>query len=219
MSHSQRSRGGTRRNSGGPAWYDRPVTQLTDATEISVGDLRRMLGLSLGDMAAALQLSEAAVRKHESTGRAMPAAWRRLIAAWASERAPAGTNASDSALLAVAGLATNSSDGAYRSADLEWIQRALFLSADEVARLFGVDAAEAASWTQWAPMPLLHSLELDAVQREISQLLTMFEPDRLAAVLRRKADLFEGSTAMSLILSGRIAEVVREYERLLTYSS
>jgi len=45
----------------------------------------------------------------------------------------------------------------------------------------------------------------------------MFRPERLAQVVRRKAGLFDGESALDWILRGRIVTAVDHYEIALVY--
>jgi len=48
-------------------------------------------------------------------------------------------------------------------------------------------------------------------------MLEIFRPERLFQVVRRKADLFDGESALEWILRGRVAEVADRYELALSY--
>lgn len=56
--------------------------------------------------------------------------------------------------------------------------------------------------------------EEDAAALAIARLSVLFLPSRIPELIRRKAELFGGRTALEWIKEGRIEEVVQRYEDL-----
>ena len=69
------------------------------------------------------------------------------------------------------------------------------------------------------PLSSAAEQRLRRAHNSLSRLLRIFRRDRVADVVRRPAELFGGSTALDLILSGRFDEVVELYDHALTYQS
>jgi transcriptional regulator with XRE-family HTH domain len=94
----------------------------------------------------------------------------------------------------------------------------LELSQDEIGRMFGVSGETVRRWERGQTrMPKPREAEALAAEAALRRLLELFRPDRLAAAVRRPADLFAGDTAHEWILRGRIDEVADRYETALSY--
>ena len=65
--------------------------------------------------------------------------------------------------------------------------------------------------------PLLYWMT--AAGAALGRLEAMFRPERLSQVVRRKAGLFEGESALDWILRGRIAAAAGRYETALAYQA
>lgn len=94
----------------------------------------------------------------------------------------------------------------------------LDLSFDDVGRILEVSGETVRRWERGVsriPSEALATLQL--VDSALNRLMKLFLPQRLPEVVRRKADLFDGSRALDQILQGRIAEVVDLYEQALSY--
>jgi len=96
----------------------------------------------------------------------------------------------------------------------------LDLGQDELGRLFGVSGETVRRWERGKSRISSGSeAAILAVDSAARRLLEIFRPGRLALVLRRKAELFEGETALEWILRGRVDEVVERYERTFLYQA
>lgn len=94
----------------------------------------------------------------------------------------------------------------------------LRLSFDDVGRMLDVSGETVRRWERGVsriPSEALASLEM--TDSALSRLVKLFMPQRLPEVVRRKADLFDGSRALDGILQGRIADVADRYEQSLSY--
>jgi DNA-binding transcriptional regulator YiaG len=94
----------------------------------------------------------------------------------------------------------------------------LGLSFENVGRILNVPGETVRRWERGIsriPSDALATLEI--VDSALTRLTRLFLPQRLPEVLRRKAELFDGSRALDWILQGRIADVVDRYEQALRY--
>lgn len=94
------------------------------------------------------------------------------------------------------------------------------LSFDDIGRMLKVSGETVRRWERGIsriPSDALATLEL--VDSALTRLTRLFLPQRLPEVVRRKADLFDGSRALDWILQGRIAEVADRYEQALSYQA
>jgi transcriptional regulator with XRE-family HTH domain len=96
----------------------------------------------------------------------------------------------------------------------------LRLSQDEAGRMFGVSGETIRRWERGqVRIPEARMAELVTADAALLRLESLFLPDRLAAAIRRPADLFEGERALDLILRGRITNAVERYEIALAYQA
>jgi len=96
----------------------------------------------------------------------------------------------------------------------------LELSLDQLGMMFGVSGETVRRWERGLhPIPNARIAKLISADRSLSRLLQIFRPERLAQVIRRKADLFEGERALDWILRARQAEVADRYENALMYQA
>jgi hypothetical protein len=94
----------------------------------------------------------------------------------------------------------------------------LALSYDQLGRAFSISGETVRRWERGSneiPADRMAVLvEADAARK---RLLTLFKPERISHVLRRKAGLFGDESALDWIYRGRIAEVADRYEMALAY--
>ncbi len=101
---------------------------------------------------------------------------------------------------------------------LQRLMTALELSREQLARMFEVTAETIRRWEYGrVNVPAQRLAELTRADAAVTRLLHLFLPDRLPAVVRRKAEAFGGESAFDWMLRGRIADVADTYERLLAY--
>lgn len=102
---------------------------------------------------------------------------------------------------------------------LRRLMTSLDLSADEVGRMFRVTRETVRRWELgMVAVPTARLVELTSVDGALDRLLSLFLPERLPAVIRRRpTPLFDGESALDWILRGRIREVADRYDRLLSY--
>jgi len=94
----------------------------------------------------------------------------------------------------------------------------LSLSYDQLGRAFGVSGETVRRWERGShPIPDERLADLARADAALSRLEAMFRPERLAQVVRRKAGLFDGESALDWILRGRIVTAVDHYEIALVY--
>lgn len=101
---------------------------------------------------------------------------------------------------------------------LRRVSACLELSFENVGRVLNVPGETVRRWERGIsriPSDALATLEL--VDSALTRLTRLFLPQRLPEVVRRKAELFDGSRALDWILQGRISDVVDRYERALSY--
>lgn len=96
----------------------------------------------------------------------------------------------------------------------------LELSQDDLGRMFGVSGETIRRWERaMTSIPVERRAEILSAESGLRRLQDLFRPDRLAAVVRRSAELFDGESALEWILRGRIAEVADRYETALLYQA
>jgi transcriptional regulator with XRE-family HTH domain len=94
----------------------------------------------------------------------------------------------------------------------------LALSYDQLGRAFGVSGETVRRWERGShPIPDERLGDLSQADAALGRLEAMFQPERLAQVVRRKAGLFEGEAALDWILRGRIVTAADRYETALVY--
>lgn len=100
------------------------------------------------------------------------------------------------------------------------LMRHLDLSFDQLGRMLGVTGETVRRWSQGShPVPSDRLGQLAAAQAALDRLLSIFRPEALPAVIRRKVELFDGKTALDWILRGRINEVADRHESTLSYQT
>jgi DNA-binding XRE family transcriptional regulator len=114
-------------------------------------------------------------------------------------------------------LRTDSAESQARQS-LRNLMSRLELSAEELAHLAEVARNDIVEWESGRQrIPADRQPALNKASSGVSRLLSLFRPERLPQVIRRKIDLFEGESALDWILQGRTDEVVERYESALTY--
>lgn len=92
------------------------------------------------------------------------------------------------------------------------------LSFDDVGRMLEVSGETVRRWERGVSrIPSVTLATLDVAEVALRRLTALFLPQRLPEVVRRKADLFDGSRALDWILRARISDVVDRYEQALSY--
>ena len=101
---------------------------------------------------------------------------------------------------------------------LRRVSACLELSFENVGRILNVPGETVRRWERGiSRIPSDALATLEPVDSALTRLTRLFLPQRLPEVVRRKAELFDGSRALDWILQGRIADVVDRYERALSY--
>ena len=96
----------------------------------------------------------------------------------------------------------------------------LGLSYDQLGRAFNISGETIRRWDRGShPIPEERVAELSQADTSLSRLLEIFQPERLSQVVRRKAELFGGETALDWIVRGRIGDVADRYEVALAYQA
>jgi transcriptional regulator with XRE-family HTH domain len=94
----------------------------------------------------------------------------------------------------------------------------LRLSLDQLGRMLGVSGETVRRWTRGSHrVPEERSARIARADAALGRLLAVFQPARLPQVVRRRADLFDGESALDWMLRGKIAEVADRYELALSY--
>lgn len=94
----------------------------------------------------------------------------------------------------------------------------LHLSFDQLGRMLGVSGETVRRWAQGSHrVPEERSARIALAAAALGRLLEIFQPQRLVQVVRRRADLFEGESALDWVLRGKITEVADRYELALSY--
>ena len=94
----------------------------------------------------------------------------------------------------------------------------LDLGQDDLGRMFGVSGETVRRWERGQTrIPTSQESRILAAEAALRRLLELFRPERLAAAVRRPAELFASDTAYEWILCGCIEDVAERYETALTY--
>ncbi len=96
----------------------------------------------------------------------------------------------------------------------------LDLSFDQVGRALGVSGETVRRWERGKgshEIPAERMADLLSAEAALDRLLEVFRAERLAVVVRRRAELFSGESALDWIFRGRIGEVADRYEVTLAY--
>jgi transcriptional regulator with XRE-family HTH domain len=120
--------------------------------------------------------------------------------------------------LAVSEVLTESVTGSEARAILERLRATLDLSFDDLGRVFRVSGETVRRWERGSSiLPADQMATLASTDAALDRLLHILKPERLAQVITRSADLFDGRSARELILSGQIDQVADRYEVALRY--
>jgi hypothetical protein len=96
----------------------------------------------------------------------------------------------------------------------------LDLNPGQVGQMIEVSAETVAEWYPGGePIPHAKLAMLSVARDSLDRLTTMFVVERLPQIIRRKARLFGGDSALDWILQGRIRDVADRYDLLLRYQS
>lgn len=121
---------------------------------------------------------------------------------------------------AVEQIVTSELDFDRARSGLRSLMARLELSQDDLGRMFEVSGETVRRWERaMTTIPVQRRAEILAAESALRRLQDCFRPDRLAAVVRRPAELFDGESALAWILRGRIAEVADRYETALLYQA
>lgn len=94
----------------------------------------------------------------------------------------------------------------------------LDLSFDQVGRALGVSGETVRRWERGShEIPAERMADLLRADAALERLLGVFRAERLAPVVRRRAEIFSGESALDWIFHGRIGEVADRYEVALSY--
>lgn len=112
-------------------------------------------------------------------------------------------------------------DGLGRGRDiLRRLMAQLALSYDQLGRAFGVSGETIRRWERGShEIPADRMAVLVETEAALRRLVTLFKPERLPQVLRRKAALFGEESGLDWIFRGRMAEVAERYEAALAYQA
>ncbi|HET8971445.1 MAG TPA: hypothetical protein VFN19_10320 [Candidatus Nanopelagicales bacterium] len=94
--------------------------------------------------------------------------------------------------------------------ELERVMAGWAVSAASVARMFGVSRQAVAKWRAAGQVPADRALTLGDLAAATDVLERYVRPERIAAVVRRPAELLGGGTLLALAESGDSAEVRRQ---------
>jgi transcriptional regulator with XRE-family HTH domain len=200
-----------------------------------LAELRKSRGLSRRELAAATGVSEATIGVWESGRRQIgtSAAARLLDALRLStderllvlaDMLPHSHSPIDSEAILLALLGRRAEDLASLQAEarsiLVRLRDDLGLMNPEIARLVDVKEREVDEWFNGInPLPPSTVGQLLPLKPSLDTLTQLFTRERLPRVLRRRAPLFDGNSAVDLILRGDLAVVAERYDRALQYTA
>ncbi len=201
--------------------------QVLDRFEQSIEELNRRKGISLSPIlvaATAVRLILDVLVPYMQ-GRTDEAA--RIFADYdlifkAAERIPLADREKLFRAFLVAGAAgaTEALQGERGRGILTRLAGTLKLSLDDIGRMLNVSGETVRRWARGTvAMPDDQLAALDLIGQALGRLEAMFLPDRLAHVVRRRAEVFGGERALDWILRGRIKDVADRYEVLLRYQA
>jgi len=96
----------------------------------------------------------------------------------------------------------------------------LALSYDQLGRAFSVSGETIRRWERGShEIPADRMAALTETEAALRRLVTLFKPERLPQVLRRKAALFGEESGLDWIFRGRMSEVAERYEATLAYQA
>jgi type III restriction enzyme len=111
--------------------------------------------------------------------------------------------------------------GPGKSASIEALQRLsahLSISNQDIARLLHASAEMIGHWASGETvMPPEIEVAVTAADTALRRMLAIFRPERLPDVIRQRVELFQGRSALDLILEGRIEEVADLYDAAFAY--
>jgi transcriptional regulator with XRE-family HTH domain len=175
-----------------------------------------------GEFAASF-LVETWRRTAETFGALLPLDWPQEVAEAATpycafEPAPVTQELLPMFQIAVFELFRDASSQAHGREILRRLMVLLGLSYDQLGRAFSVSGETVRRWERGShPIPDERLPDLAQADAALSRLLEIFRAERLLQGVRRKAELFEGETALDWILRGRIGDVAGRYETALAY--
>jgi transcriptional regulator with XRE-family HTH domain len=141
-----------------------------------------------------------------------------LVAPWPTSRPAADGEWLVTYLLAVEEMVATDLGASRARVALRSLLARLGLSQDDAGRMLGVSGETVRRWERGSiRIPANREAEILAAEAALYRLLELFRPERLAAAIRRPADLFAGDTAYDWILRGRIDAVADRYETALAY--
>jgi transcriptional regulator with XRE-family HTH domain len=101
---------------------------------------------------------------------------------------------------------------------LQRLSAHLSISNRDIARLPQASAEAIADWESGETvMPPEIEVAIMAADTALDRMLAIFRPERLPDVIRQKVELFQGRSALDLILEGRIGEVADLYDAAFAY--
>jgi len=114
-------------------------------------------------------------------------------------------------------LRTDTSESQARQS-LRNVLTRLELSIEDLSRIFAVSVGDIEAWESGRrPMRTEYQSIVNRASSAVMRLAAIFRPERLPQVIRRKAALFGGESALDWILRGQIHEVADRYETTLAY--
>ncbi len=94
----------------------------------------------------------------------------------------------------------------------------LELSFEELGRAFSVTGETVRRWERGeTPVPARRIADITRADAMLDRLRSLIRPSRLPAAVRRKAELFDGESALEWFLAGRFEAVAEGYEQQLRY--
>ena len=97
------------------------------------------------------------------------------------------------------------------------VQTTLGLSRRELAQMFGVSRSTVSRWRRDVKPSEKHFQTLVTSYQETQLLKAILNSERLLDVIRRPAEIFEGSRALDLILKGGLERVRVAYDETTRY--
>lgn len=103
---------------------------------------------------------------------------------------------------------------------LQQLKRELDVSFDDLGRPFGVNGETVRRWMQGrTPIPSERLAAISQAGSTHGRIRSHFRPERIAMVVRRPADVFDGDSALDWILGGRMEEVADRYDDGLRFQA
>jgi serine/threonine-protein kinase len=103
-------------------------------------------------------------------------------------------------------------------AALQRLSTHLSISDQDLARLLHASTETIVNWKSGEnAMPIKMETRVMAADTALGRMLAIFRPERLPDVIRQKVELFQGRSALDLILDGRIEEVADLYDAAFAY--